>query len=76
MGPQTTKSSILEHILVYTNSIATGLASRGTLKHQKPGEITYPSHIWVIFFSCSYYYMSAYVDTINVPAISIECACK
>ena len=26
MGPQTTKLSILEHILVYTSSIATGLA--------------------------------------------------
>ena len=28
-GPQTTKLSTIEHILVYTNSIASGLASRG-----------------------------------------------
>ena len=38
-GPQTTK--VIEHVLVYTNSIVSGLASRGTLMYQKPGEITY-----------------------------------
>ena len=45
-GPQTTKLSTLEHILLYTNSIVSGLTSRGTLKHQKPGDIKYPFHIW------------------------------
>ena len=39
-GPQTTKLSILEHIVVYTDSVGSGLAPRGTIKHQKPGEIT------------------------------------
>ena len=50
-GPQTTKLSTLEHILLYTNSIVSGLTSRGSLKHQKPGDIRYPFHI---YFSCSY----------------------
>ena len=51
-GPRAIKLSTLEQIVVYTNSIGSGSASGGTLKHQKLGEITYPFHIWVIFFSC------------------------
>ena len=49
-GPQTTELRILEHIVVYTDSVGSGLASGGTIKHQKPGEITYLSLIWANFF--------------------------
>jgi len=34
-GPQTTELRILEHIVVYTDSVGNGLASGGTIKHQK-----------------------------------------
>ena len=45
-----------DHKIEYTRTYfsiykVTSLASRGTLKHQKLGEITYPFHIWVFFFS-------------------------
>ena len=53
-GPQTTQLSTVKHtIVIYINSIESVLASRGTLKHPKRGEIvTYPFHIWMIFISC------------------------
>ena len=50
--PRTTQLSTVEHIVVYTNSIESVSASRGTLKHQKRGEITYFFHVWVFFSSC------------------------
>ena len=45
---RTTKLSILEHIVVYTDIVGSGLAPSGTIKHQKTGEITYLGK----FFSC------------------------
>ena len=52
-GPQTTQLSTVKHIVIYINSIESVLASRGTLKHPKRGEITYPFYtIWMIFISC------------------------
>ena len=72
-GPQTTKSSTIEHILVYTNSIVSGLASTGTLKHQKPGEISSNNislpYLGDFFLLAPTNYMSAYVDTINIHVI-------
>ena len=49
-GPRTTKLSTLEDIVVYTDSIGSGLGPRRTITHRKLGKITYMFHIWAFFF--------------------------
>jgi hypothetical protein len=81
-GPQTTKLSILEHIIVYTDSVGSGLAPKGTITHQNPSEITYlgnfllleqstkasMQHIWGIFYLEAKYWIEN-MDSSHVSTV-------